>query len=102
MVNLRRRSTYVKQPEGFITEGKEHLGYANLRKAFMASSSYPIAGTQHYTINVNKWVLRSQHVILAHKDAGGDVFYIRVYVDDIIIAAQNDKQIKMLFLRSTI
>jgi len=29
-----------------------------------------------------------------YKDVGGDVFYIGVYADDIILAAQSDKQIK--------
>ena len=98
MVNVRRRCLH----EGFITEGKEHI------VCKLKNSIYGLKQSPHCWNTASDRQLKQMGFTEStsdpciYKDAGGDVFYIRVYVDDIILAAQNDKQIKMLFLRSTI
>ena len=57
----------------------------------MASSNHPDAGIPSLILTSRKWVLPNPCIYM---DAGGDVFYMGVYVDDIILAGRTDDRIK--------
>ena len=81
---------YMQQPKDFIREGEEHL----VCKLNMVSSNLLAVGTQLSTNNLRKWVLFSQlaipvYTLYVYINAGGDISFIGVYVDDIILVCRS-------------
>jgi len=87
---------YMKQPEGFVTEGKEHLVCKVKKSIYGLKQSLRCWNTALDRQLKQMGFTQSTSDSCIYKDAGGDVFYIGVYVDDIILTAQDDKQIKRM------
>ena len=85
---------YMRQPKGFSTPGKERL-VCKLKKSIYGLKQSPrcwntVLGSHLKDMGFTQSV--SDPCI--YTDTGGDLFFIGVYVDDIILAGHSDKKIK--------
>ena len=85
----------MRQPEGFVATGQEHL-VCKLKR-----SIYGLKQSPHCWNTVldqdqlkNMGFVQSASDPCVYKDSGGEMFLIGVYVDDIILAGKSDKRIK--------
>ena len=82
---------YMKQPEGFIAEGQEHL-VCRLKRSIYGLKQSPRCWNQ--TLDTETWVLSRALVIPASTPP------LAVYVDDIVVAGKSEQAIANL--KSTI
>ena len=85
---------YMRQASGFITDGEEHL-VCKLKKSIYGLKQSP----RCWNIALDSQLkdmgfVQSVSDPCLYTDAGGDAFFIGVYVDDIILAGCSDKKIK--------
>ena len=84
---------YMKQPEGFITDGKDHL-VCKLKKSIYGLKQSPRCwNTALDSYLKDMGFVQSVSDPCLYTDAE-DTFFIGVYVDDIILAGCSDKKIK--------
>ena len=82
---------YMMQPKGFVTEGEEHLvcklkkSIYGLKQSWNAAFDSPLKEMGY---------VQSTSDPCIYVDAGEDVFYIGVYVDDIVLAGRTDERIQ--------
>ena len=80
----------MKQPEGFVTKGKEHLVY-RLKKSIYGLKQSPRCWNSTLDARLKEMgFTQSTSDPCIYVDAGGEVFYVGVYVDDIILAGRNN------------
>ena len=82
---------YMRQPEGFVTKGQEHL-VCKLKKSIYGLKQSP----RCWNITLDDQLkdmgfIQSTSDPCVYKNSGGETFLIGVYVDDIILAGKNDK-----------
>ena len=85
---------YMQQPKGFIRKGEEHL-VCKLKKSIYGLKQSP----RCWNIALDKKLkdmgfVQSTSDPCLYVDAGGDIFFIGVYVDDIVLAGQNLERIR--------
>ena len=85
---------YMRQPEGFITDGEENL-VCKLRKSIYGLKQSPRGWNTALDSHL-KDIGFAQSVSdpCVYIDKEGDMFFIGVYVDDIILAGRSDKKIR--------
>ena len=85
---------YMRQPEGFIAEGQEHL-VCKLKKNIygLKQSSRCWNTVLHNQLTLMGFVQADSDPCV-NRDSGGEAFFIGVYVDDIILAGRSEKKIK--------
>ena len=85
---------YMRQPEGFIAEGQEHL-VCELKKSIYGLKQSPRCWNTvlHNQLTLMGFVQADSDPCV-YRDSGGEAFFIRVYVDDIILAGRSEKKIK--------
>jgi hypothetical protein len=86
---------YVEQPEGFVVPGKEDYVFL-LRKALYGLKQSPRAWFQLIAtvlVNFDFQQSESDPCIFVHKNASDECTYIALYVDDLIIAGDNEEDI---------
>ena len=85
---------YMQQPKGFVHEGEEHL-VCKLRKSIYGLKQSP----RCWNAALDKQLrgmgfVQSTSDPCIYADAGGDTFFIGVYVDDIVMVSKNLERIK--------
>ena len=86
---------YMAQPEGFTSKGNEHL-VCKLRKSIYGLKQSPRCwntALDAYLKSIGFKQSNSDPCIY-YRGTGGDVFYLGVYVDDIVLAAKTDEQLQ--------
>ena len=89
---------YVEQPEGFEIPGKEDY-VCLLRKALYGLKQSPRAWFQLIAtvlVDFDFQQCESDPCIFIHKNANGECTYIALYVDDLIIAGDNEDDISTI------
>ena len=85
---------YMRQANGFITDGEEHL-VCKLKKSIYGLKQSPRCWNTALDSQLKDMgFVQSVSDPCLYTDAGGDAFFIGVYVDDIILAGRSDKKIK--------
>ena len=85
---------YMTQPKGFAKEGEKHL-VCKLKKSIYGLKQSPRCWNTALDSHLKQmgFVQSASDPCIYHMDAGGDMFYLGVYVDDIILAGSNDDRI---------
>ena len=85
---------YMQQPEGFITDGEENL-VCKLRKSIYGLKQSPRCWNTALDSHLKDiGFVQSVSDPCVYTDKGGDMFFIGIYVDDIILAGRSDKKIR--------
>ena len=81
----------MKQPEGFVLPGKEHL-VRKLKKSIYGLKQSPRCwnSTLHNHLKRMGFIQMTTDPCV-YRSSGGELAYLGVYVNDIIVAAQTDK-----------
>ena len=84
----------MAQPEGFVSEGAEHL-VCKLKKSIYGLKQSPRCWNTALDKHLKSIGFAQSNCdpCIYYKDVGGEVFYMGVYVDDIILAAKTDQQL---------
>ena len=91
---------YMTQPKGFATEGEEHL-VCKLKKSIYGLKQSPRCWNAALDSHLKEMgFVQSTSDPCIYVDAGGDVFYIGVYIDDIVLAGRTDERNKELHLHT--
>ena len=85
---------FMAQPKGFVVQGKEHL-VCKLKKSIYGLKQSPRCWNTALDSHLKQmgFVQSASDPCIYHMDAGGDMFYLGVYVDYIILAGSNDDRI---------
>ena len=84
---------YMKQPEGFASEGQAHL-VCKLKKSIYGLKQAPRCWNTVLDVQLKKMGFsQSTSDPCIYKSANEEPFLIAVYVDDIILAGRTDKRI---------
>lgn len=84
----------MKQPKGFIKEREEHLVCKLNKEIYGLKQSLKCWNTALGAhLKQIGFVQSASDPCLYYKDAGGDIFYIGVYVDNIILARSTHDQV---------
>ena len=86
---------YMEQPEGFTVLGKEDY-VCLLRKALYSLKQSPHSWFHIIAELLNDFDFKqseSDSCIWIHKNTSSELTYITLYVDDLIIAGENDAEI---------
>ena len=85
---------YMTQPKGFVTKGEENR-VCKLKKSIYGLKQSPLRWNTVFDSHLKEMgFTQSTSDPCIYMDAGGDVFYMGVYVDDIILAGRTDDRIK--------
>ncbi|CAB4028654.1 Hypothetical predicted protein, partial [Paramuricea clavata] len=89
-----KEEVYMKQPEGFIDKGKEHL-VCRLRRSICGLKQSPRCWNSVLDRKLKNmgFVQTTGDPCIYVKEEGGEIFIIAVYVDDILLAGKNDQKI---------
>ena len=80
---------YMQQPRGFVFEGKENL-VCKLKKSIYGLKQSPRCWNTALDKQIKEMgFVQSTSDPCIYIDAGGDIFFIGVYVDDIILASRD-------------
>ena len=80
----------MMQPKGFVVEGEAHF-ICKLKKSIYGNRLDAGMSLLIFSPQNKMGFIQSTEYPCIYIDAGGDVFYIGVYVDDIILAGRTDK-----------
>ena len=84
---------YMRQPEGFVIPGKEHL-VCKLTKSIYGLKQSPRYWNAALHNHLKKLgFIQTTTDPCVYRSSGGEPVYLGVYVDDIIIAARSDKKL---------
>lgn len=88
---------FMKQPEGFEVKGKEHL-VCRLKKSIYGLKQSPRCWNAALDNQLKQMgFTQSQNdPCIYHRKIGGEMFYIAVYVDDIILAGRMEETINQM------
>ena len=84
---------YMKQPQGYFDEGEEHLMCKLKKSIYGLKQSSQCWNTVLDSCLKEIGFTQSTSDPCIYMDAGGDTFYVGVYVDDIILAGYTDERI---------
>ena len=85
---------HMTQPKGFVTKGEENR-ICKLKKSIYGLKQSPRCWNTVFDSHLKEMgFTQSTSDPCIYMDAGGDVFYMGVYVDDIILAGRTDDRIK--------
>ena len=85
---------YMKQPEGFIKRGEEHL-VCKLKKSIYGLKQSPRCWNSVLNDQlIAMGFIRSESDPCIYRIREGEMFNIGVYVDDIVLAAKKEEQLK--------
>ena len=89
-----KEEIYMKQPEGFVEKGKEHL-VCRLRRSIYGLKQSPRCWNSVLDRKLKDmgFVQTTGDPCIYVKEDDGDVFVIAVYVDDMILAGKSDEKI---------
>ena len=82
---------YMRQPEGFIEPGNEHL-VCRLRRSIYGLKQSPRCWNQALDNRLKEMGFRqtlSDPCLYVHSDSEGQIFVVAVYVDDIILGGSS-------------
>ena len=81
----------MKQPEGFEVKGKENL-VCKLKKSIYGLKLSPRCWNAALDTQLKQmgFTQSENDPCIYYKDTGGEMFYIGVYVDDIILAGKSE------------
>jgi len=86
----------MEQPEGFVTEGQEHM-FCKLRRSIYGLKQSPKCLNATLDTYLKKiGFLQSAGDPCVYIAAVGEMAVIGVYVDDIMVACKSDKQLKQI------
>ena len=85
---------YMRQPQGFIAKGQEHL-VCKLKKSIYGLKQSPRCWNTalHNQLTMMEFVQADSDPCV-YRASGGEVFFMGVYVDDIILAGESEKRMK--------
>ena len=85
---------YMRQPPGFIATGQENL-VCKLKKSIYGLKQSPRCWNSALHNQLKEMgFLQTVSDPCIYRDSGGEMFFIGVYVDDIILAGKGDKRMK--------
>ena len=86
---------YMAQPKGFVSEGQKNL-VCKLNKSICGLKQSPRCwnAALDSCLKGMGFSQSNSDPCIYHSVAGGEVFYIGVYVDDTLLAGQNEKRIQ--------
>ena len=83
----------MKQPEGFVIPGKEHL-VCKLKKSIYGLKQSPRCWNTALHNHLKKMsFVQSATDTCVYRPSGGEAVYLGIYVDDVIITAQSNKKL---------
>ena len=83
----------MKQPEGFVIPGKEHL-VCKLKKSIYGLKQSPRCWNTALHNHLKKMsFVQSATDTCEYRPSGGEAVYLGIYVDDVIITAQSNKKL---------
>ena len=84
----------MRQPEGFIAKGKEHL-VCRLKKSIYGLKQSPRCWNSALDSQLKKMgFVQADSDPCIYRASAGEMFFIGVYVDDIVLAAKSEKRLK--------
>ena len=85
---------FMKQPEGFEIEGKKHL-VCRLKKSIYGLKQSPRCWNVALDTQLKRmgFTQSENDPCIYYRNTGGEMFYIGVYVDDIILAGKTDNKL---------
>ena len=84
---------YMKQPEGFIEEGQEHL-VCRLKRSIYGLKQSPRCWNSALDVQLKEMgFAKSTSDPCVYMSTEGEMFVIAVYVDDIVLAGKTDERI---------
>jgi transposase InsO family protein len=88
-----KEEVYMKQPEGFITKGQEHL-VCNLKRSIYGLKQSPRCWNSALDDSLKKMgFVQTASDPCLYVSSEGDLFMIGVHVDDIILAGKSNRRI---------
>ena len=83
----------MRQPEGFIAKGKEHL-VCRLKKSIYGLKQSPRCWNSALDSQLKKMgFVEADSDPCIYRASAGEMFFIGVYVDDIVLAAKSEKRL---------
>ena len=91
------KEVYMQQPKGFECPGKEEFVY-KLNKSIYSLKQLPCCwnSTLDAFLKEMQFTQTASDPCIYYQKVGKDIMFIGVYVDDIILAAKNEKQLKQV------
>ena len=92
---------YVQKPQGFEIKGKEKL-VCKLKKSLYGLKQAPRLWYQKFDAFMKSQQFKRSdidHCLYTKKDMNGDLLYLILYVDDMLIAAKSCKDINALKIK---
>lgn len=86
-----KEEVYMRQPEGFVTPGKEHL-VCKLKKSIYGLKQSPRCWNTALDSHLKKMGFVSDPCI--YRAASGESFLLGVYVDDIVLASKSSARLE--------
>ena len=90
-----KEEVFMRQPEGLITKGQEHL-VCRLKRSFYGLKQSPRARCWNSVLDSqlkNMGFVQADSDPCIYRASAGETFFIGVYVDDIVLAAKSEKQL---------
>ena len=88
-----KEEVYMKQPEGFIEEGQEHL-VCRLKRSIYGLKQSPRCWNSALDVQLKEMgFAQSTSDPYVYMSTEGEMFVIAVYVDDIVLAGKTDERI---------
>ena len=86
---------YMAQPEGFVSKGNEHL-VCKLKKSIYGLKQSPRCWNTALDTYLKKigFTQSKSDPCIYYRETGGEMFYMGVYVDDIVLAGKTDGQLQ--------
>ena len=83
---------YMREPQGFIAKGQEHLVCKLKKNIYGLKQSLRCWNTAlHNQLTMMEFVQADSDPCV-YRASGGEVFFMGVYVDDIILAGESEKK----------
>ena len=93
---------YIQQPKGFECQGKEQF-VCKLNKSIhgLKQSPHCWSSTRDAYLKEMQFTQTSSDLCIYYQKTGQDMMFIGVYVDDKLLAARNEKQLKQIKEKSS-
>ena len=87
---------YMRQPKGFVEKGKEHM-ICRLNRSIYGLKQSPRCwnhALDHQLREMKFKPTSNDSCLYVHSDLGGEIFFVAVYVDDLILGGKNETRLK--------
>lgn len=90
-----KEEIYMKQPPGFVANGKEHQVCFLKRSLYGLKQSARIWNQSVHNVFINSGFIQSKNdQCLYIRKQGDDICFVIIYVDDLLVASKNENMIK--------